>query len=113
MHLRRYVMALYTFVLDYDGGTYISQVKADDVQGAVENWVMHGLDLDALEIENTKREDLLEEVREPDNNAEPITGTKNVWCTSIDIGDDIGLVHFVKTVEWNGEVVLLSGPQQS
>lgn len=40
-------MPLYTFIADYDGGTYISQVAAENPTAALAAWAQH-LQVDAI-----------------------------------------------------------------
>lgn len=87
---------LFTVILDYLGGTYISQTKAKDVSGSVRNWIS------ALEVElidrftDADKENLIT-VDFIDNEPAPIDNMNNVWCITIRTKQGFGIVNIVKT----------------
>lgn len=88
--------ALFTFILDYKGGTYISQVFAS-FEGAGRRWAEQ-LDISSIDSFDEKmRTGLIDGISE--ETVTPITGADNVWCISLFIGDDLGLVHIIKTAK--------------
>jgi hypothetical protein len=86
----------YTFIMDYLGGTYISQVKASSIREAMSKW-LRGLKIE--EIEKFTREDQESLIKHDFEDEEPvlITGIKNVWNFNIRTRKGFGVVHFVKT----------------
>lgn len=82
---------LYTFFLDYDGGTYVYQVKSS-FDNVCKTWA-EGLNANFLD--QSKRKSLITQMK----SAEPvlIDGLRNAWCVSALIEDNLALVHFVRT----------------
>ena len=86
---------LFTFVLDFDGGTYISQFRGHDRSEACEKWV-EGMDISAIRsVAKITRSELRREVdiRE----AVGIEGMTNVWCLSFVVKKKLGLLNVVQT----------------
>jgi hypothetical protein len=84
---------LYTFFLDFDGGTYIAQVKGP-LRDAVELWLRTELEkIDALS--QTGRMELIESVASDEPAV--VDSMKNVWCLSGLANGRLALVHVVKT----------------
>lgn len=90
-------MATYTFILDYQNGTYISQKEADDLRSACFAWkeeIATGGYIPGL---NPK---VLTEVFEESIDEfppQPIDGLQNVWLFHIMLDDDMMDVHIVQT----------------
>ncbi|MVT09140.1 hypothetical protein [Chitinophaga tropicalis] len=88
-------MELYTFLMEFRGGTYISQFNAGKLQEAVLLWTEH------LEIKEIKylSEKGKAEIKEKIKSKEPIKirDRKNIWffCMSIKMG--FVAVNVVKT----------------
>ncbi len=89
-------MELYTFILDYLGGTYISQVKSSNKFEAMKLWIQN-LQID--EIENFSNNDKMNLIRDNFSDEDPIaiSGLKNVWHFLITTSKGTGFVNFVKT----------------
>lgn len=82
-------------ILDYDGGTYLSQVKARNPRQACLKWADQ-LDLRAVFGVARVGKDLLQnEIAEE----QPVLldGLKNVWCMSLRIRDKLAFLHVVQT----------------
>lgn len=90
-------MALFTVILDYQKGTYISQVRAKGAWEALKTWADT---LDTGEIpgvgERGKRR-IAASVREEGCRPIPLEGLANVWCAGMVLMG--GLVNIVKTVQ--------------
>ena len=71
-------MEMYTFIMDYFGGTYISQVEAIDKEQARDIWINK---LDVKEIESFMIEDKEEILRHNffDEDIIPIKEVNSVW----------------------------------
>ncbi len=88
-------MALFTFVLDYRGGTYCDQAEGDEPSAAVKRWAeTTSLDAIAGLTENSRAP-----FRQQMSSLRPseIPGTCNVWCISGIARGHLALVHIVKT----------------
>jgi hypothetical protein len=85
---------LFTFVLDYKGGTYISQVSDLSIAGAVEKWAKTRADRD-LTTWGLVREDLTK-LAETDTPM-AIEGCHNVWCLSNSTEEGLVLINVIAT----------------
>ena len=89
-------MELYTFIMDYIGGTYISQVEAGDKEQARDIWIRN---LEVKEIESFTIEDQEDLIKEnfSDNDIVLIKGTKSVWFFMVETKKGYGHVNLIKT----------------
>jgi hypothetical protein len=86
----------YTFIMDYLGGTYISQVEASCNREAMDIWLKE-LKIEEIDkFSNRDREDLIKSNFE-DEDPILITGMRNVWNTNVRTKKGFGSIHFVKT----------------
>ncbi|MDC7685223.1 hypothetical protein PQU92_18220 [Asticcacaulis sp. BYS171W] len=92
--------ALFTFVVEYDGGTYISQLQAEDVGAALLLWCDKFADSEDIpkktrKLSKTVREDIIEHEGE----AVLLNGLQNAWCISALRKNKLALINIVKTAE--------------
>ena len=93
-------MDLYTIFLEFRGGTYIKQVRAIDLNEALDCWAQN---IDVHSISNfgyVSKQQLIELM--PGRLGQgPIAldRAKNVWCTSARLATGYALIHIVKTLE--------------
>jgi hypothetical protein len=88
---------LYTFILDYRGGTYISQVRAPNYKTAPRVWA-EKLDLTAIgKLEKGFGDKLVASISE--EKPAPLDGVAKTWCLSSCPVKKLALVHFVQTAE--------------
>lgn len=85
---------LYTIFLDFDGGTYVSQVWAFSNREAMSKWFTQVCpkveDLSVFMKSFTLSEwEKLEIV--------PLSGLKNIWCGSLMVKDNLAILHLVAT----------------
>jgi hypothetical protein len=87
---------LYTFFLDYKGGTYVSQVRASSPLKALTIWgeALNHTQVDGLSRSAKKK--LTAEINEPPTLLE---GVKNTWCYSALLRGHLALIHFTLTKE--------------
>jgi hypothetical protein len=87
-------MALFTVVLEFGGGTYISQFKAASAHAAA---LKHAAQLIGIKDMSTpsarKRLSDLLSIEQPI----AIQGIRNVWCCSASVGRKFALVNIVAT----------------
>ena len=88
-------MALFTFVLEFDGGTYISQSSARSAGRAVAQYasdLVRNEAISTLPIRRTLSQDL--------KAAHPVAieGVRNVWCCSSSVSKKFALLNIVATV---------------
>jgi hypothetical protein len=86
---------LYTFLLEYKGGTYISQIEADSNKSALMKW---SESLNVSEIEGIG-EKMKEQIKNAAKLETPslLQGMNNVWCATFLLAGNLALVNFVKT----------------
>ena len=88
-------MKKYTFIVEYRGGTYISQYVAFDLKIALSMWVNH---LDKRYFSTHKKQLLQEEISDIDFFPVPVEGIENVWCGSYLSGKYFLLLNIIVTV---------------
>lgn len=88
---------LFTFVLDYKGGTYISQVVAPTVGEAIAAWP-RVVNWDVIGIQSSSRFEKQLRLDVSGDNPVALDGMSNVWCISPRLGKSVGTLHIVATV---------------
>ena len=87
-------MALFTFVLEFDGGTYISQFRALSAHRAVGEYAARMLrDKGVATLSMRRRLAAALSAETPVT----IEGVRNVWCCSASIGKKFALLNIVAT----------------
>jgi hypothetical protein len=89
-------MLRFTIVLDYRGGTYVSQCSAKSPADAFRQWVTSDALDEVEQLGPGRRREIAERVRDELRPPVPLTGLVNVWCTGLPIPG--GLVNIIKTV---------------
>jgi hypothetical protein len=91
---------LFTFILEYRGGTYVSQIRADCIDDAIPIWVQ-SLPVDEIKHFGPKLKKRLVEGLASDKNgiygATQLEGVTNVWYVSIPFSARIACINAVKT----------------
>ena len=93
-------MALFTVFMDYEGGTYVDQVRARNPTEAVRKWARQ-FDLSVLGKKDAfAREDLIREIEDPDERPIRLKETVNFWVVIVLPRDDrdVVLINIAKTV---------------
>lgn len=85
---------LFTLVCDFDGGTYVSQVRASNERYAVSEWAAllrreQPIGDASLRIAN--------EVIERSEAPQALDGLKGVWCWSAIVDDKLVLTNIVRS----------------
>lgn len=89
---------LYTVILEYRGGTYISQLYCTDLSMVLGRWAKRIPENDLAEW-GLSRQALLTAIR--DNSLVALANCVNAWCTTgLDDRDKQFLVNVVLTVEY-------------
>ena len=91
-------MPLYTFILEYRGGTYLSQVRAPNYKMAPRVWV-EKLNLTGIAKPEKDLMDKLVASVNWDKQPTPIDGVAKTWCCSLIYVKQRSLVHFIQTAE--------------
>ena len=88
-------MPFYTFIMEYAGGTYISQVAAPSEKSASVKWARQLTASDVQGLGVNGKESLIQQMK--DQSPVPLTGTVNAWCTSALIRGKSALINLVQT----------------
>lgn len=90
--------SLFTFIMEYLGGTYITQIMSVDLESAINEWINN---LDSNQIDGLTLKDKNNLIKNR-MFLEPILieGCKNVWNidTVINKKNQIAIINIVKTV---------------
>ncbi len=88
-------MPFYTFILDYKGGTYVSQVESSSNKTACFNWAK-GLNISEIYgFGKSGKEKLIEQMKTETPTL--LNGLINVWFVSALISGELASINFVQT----------------
>lgn len=88
---------LFTFICEYEGGTYVSQVLAIDHEKALVEWAT--LLRKEQRIEGASDHIAQAACDELYSHIVPLTGLTGVWCWSATVMDDLALVNIVRSAQ--------------
>jgi len=92
-------MSFYTFIMEYAGGTYISQVNAPSQKSACVKWAQKIKVSEIQGLGPRGKVSLIQQMK--DESPVALTGTVNAWCTGAFIRGKYALINLVQT-ERNG-----------
>ncbi len=103
-------MALYTIILDYDGGTYIDQVKSRSLKNVLILWAttLSENEVFGYKLGKQRKAELIEELK--DRKPVALNGLQNAWCRSALIQDKLALINIVLTEQPKTKRKTLSAP---
>jgi len=90
---------LFTFVMDFRGGTYFDQLTAGSIKQAVSKWA-YNLNVNEIEHFGKKSKQQILETLADQNTTEiisPLEIAKNVWHFSFRFKTGFAVVHIIKT----------------
>jgi hypothetical protein len=87
--------SLFTIIVEYAGGTYISQVLAQGPENAMSAWIaaQSNVDLTAWRLDRSKL--MAHFARQ---SPATLRGMKNVWCGTASFSEGLLLANIVRTV---------------
>jgi hypothetical protein len=88
-------MPLYTFFLEYRGGTYVSQVRARSSPLAMKAWAGKFMEMKVPGLGARSKSDLVEKILR--DAPTTLDGLKNIWCSSALVRSHLALIHFTQT----------------
>lgn len=89
-------MNLYTLIIDFDGGTYITQGEATNPSEAPKNCIINWDISDIPDILTEQDKSIiLANIMETD--FVPLRGMKNIWSSSIELHQHFLILNLVKT----------------
>ncbi|MFN2597187.1 MAG: hypothetical protein ABR563_08390 [Pyrinomonadaceae bacterium] len=90
-------MPLYTFIMEYAGGTHVSQVRASSPKSACVKWARE-LDVSQVEGLGVKSKQSLIDQMETESPA-ALDGMLNAWCTTALLRGELALINLVRTAQ--------------
>jgi hypothetical protein len=88
-------MNKYTFIFEYNKGTYISQYITAKLEEAIYQWACTA---DIPSLNDEERDQLIKEINEGNETPTSIDGVDNVWCLFLRIGKKSHLLNIVQTI---------------
>jgi hypothetical protein len=88
-------MPFYTFIMEYAGGTHVSQVTASSPKSACVKWAQ---ELDVSQVSGLgqkSKETLIEKMKAEAPTA--LSGLANSWCATALIRGELALINIVQT----------------
>ena len=85
---------LFTFILEWMGGTYIEQVSATNVKEATLGWA-NNLDFSLIDVLEKYKPEFISDVRNEDIVA--IDLLEHIWCITPSINGTLALVNIIET----------------
>lgn len=86
---------LYTVICDFNGGTYISQVRASDERAGLHEWASY---LDVEQPLGSQSLQLAKWARDGSDSLVLLDGMVSVWCSTAIVEKKLVLVNVVRTV---------------
>ncbi len=83
----------FTAIVEFRGGTYISQLHTTSVSEAVAAWMAGPWPAEIDDLSADERVTLIDQLA--DEEPTPLEGLEAVWCVAAVVGDDLALVHLV------------------
>jgi hypothetical protein len=92
---------IYTYIMEFRGGTYVTQVKSDSLQDSILAWTFQiEKEIDGIMYLGIKTVFEIREMISSGNIEEPslLTGLKNVWYLGIYAKIGVLRINIVKTI---------------
>jgi len=85
--------------MDFRGGTYISQVKADSPQQAMINWAneLNYQEIKYLGLKN--KQHIVQTINNEFETLTTINSVKNIWIFQLILSTGFATVHFIQTID--------------
>lgn len=87
---------LYTFIMDWSGGTYVSQFSGNDIKSTITAWA-DSIDTNLLDIQAVDKADFIADVK--NENAVALYGITKAWAISPNIKGKMATVTIVETAQ--------------
>jgi hypothetical protein len=88
---------LFTILMEFEGTTSASQVRASSVNEALRLWADRLCEPGCYGLSEAAAHRLRKAMGGEDG-AEGVNGLSNVWCTTAIAGESLAILHVVKTV---------------
>ncbi len=92
-------MNLYTFILEFDEGTYIEQIEAEDLMRAIEGWIdyLKNQTNDIPSLDHQTILDFESQMKSQEEVPVSLDGLRNVWCLNMESEEGLALINVVQT----------------
>lgn len=90
-------MNIYTFILDFRGGTYLHQAKAENKDEALELWANQLPTSQILHIGQASKQKLIESLPDIKKELVSIESLRNVWFFDFLFKTGYAVIHIIKT----------------
>jgi hypothetical protein len=90
-------MPLFTFIMDYRSGTYVSQVRAHSPKAALRDWARSFDHRGVAHFGMACKKALIEASTK--NEPTAVEGIRNVWCSDAMLRGHLALINIVETRE--------------
>jgi hypothetical protein len=97
-------MALFTVFIDYDGGTYISNIRGRDVVQAFRRWMKAYPSETIPRIKGVSRAKLAAEFHDKASEPLLVHNQGRVWCHGGLLNDKLALLYLIQTVEGQSNI---------
>ncbi|MCT4665447.1 MAG: hypothetical protein N4A45_09470 [Flavobacteriales bacterium] len=93
--------SLFTFILEFRGGTYTTQVESINLHDSIDKWTVKIKEEQEqiYQIGTKTIEEIKEQIDSKESDKQPVllNGLKNVWYFTISTKQGFGNVHIIKT----------------
>jgi len=89
-------MALFTAILEFDGGTYIAQIRSASARGAVSKYASRLVGNKSISNATARRSIAVMLQRDAPIS---IADVHNVWCCSASVGKKFALLNVIQTAD--------------
>lgn len=86
--------SLYSIILDWGGGTYISQIKAANNNRVIEKWLSK-FNFSELAVSEEEFSDFYEDCKKSD--LITLEDLKNIWCITSMLQGKLALINIIET----------------
>ena len=101
-------MPLYTIIMDFEGGTYVQQVMAENPVDAIDLWARNPDPGMLAGIKHRTRSTwakrLIADIENGLDLLVPMAGTQSVWCRSFSQGTKLAVVNVVQTEQHRAQL---------
>ena len=91
-------MSLFTFILEFNEGTYIKQIESNSAENASRKWAKEIINEPIKELGPAGKKLIIQEMKNRNNDIVPVSYMKNVWSTTFLINGKLALLNIVKTI---------------
>ncbi|KOF04478.1 hypothetical protein OB69_01405 [Roseivirga seohaensis subsp. aquiponti] len=92
---------IYTYIMEFRGGTYTTQVKSNNLEASIKDWTdrIHEEQKQIGQLGLKTIKEIKEQLLRKDSDEKPVilNGLVNVWYFTVSTKKGFGTVHIIKT----------------